>query len=84
MAGQDPVMEKLWGDFLQMCTRCFLPIVQLYGHNLARQRDKHLPACLEDLSVLQSEVRVFVAVGTPIVFVGGENGVRYDLRSREC
>uniref|UniRef100_A0A915D2Z6 Protein MAK10 homolog n=1 Tax=Ditylenchus dipsaci TaxID=166011 RepID=A0A915D2Z6_9BILA len=42
-------------DFIDFCARAFIGVFQMYGHNLARQRDKLLKNCFEDFSVLSIE-----------------------------
>uniref|UniRef100_A0A914WPD1 Protein MAK10 homolog n=1 Tax=Plectus sambesii TaxID=2011161 RepID=A0A914WPD1_9BILA len=46
--------RQLWSDFVADCAKVFLGLVQICGHNRARQRDKLIPS-LEDLSALQAE-----------------------------
>jgi len=43
-------------NFLKHCSRSFIQLIQLCGHNRARQRDK-LAHLLEDFAELQDEVQ---------------------------
>lgn len=45
-------------SFFEHCTRPFAGLIQICGHNKARQRDK-LAHLMEDFSALQDEVCIF-------------------------
>lgn len=46
-------------EFLMLCTKAFVSIFQIFGHNVARQRDKLLKNCFDDFGLLQSMVIYF-------------------------
>lgn len=46
-------------SFFEHCTRPFAGLIQICGHNKARQRDK-LAHLMEDFSALQDEVWIFM------------------------
>ncbi|KAI1720527.1 mak10 subunit, natC n(alpha)-terminal acetyltransferase domain-containing protein [Ditylenchus destructor] len=49
------IAPEIYNDFLAFSVRAFVGVFQIRGHNLARQRDKLLRQCFEDLGVLQAE-----------------------------
>ena len=48
-------MKDVLLDYLNYLTRAFGSLLQCYGHNLARQRDKLLRQCLEEFGVLHAD-----------------------------
>lgn len=54
----NPQAKEYVESFLGHCVRPFCTLVQIAGHNRARQRDK-LSHLLEELSALQEEVCKF-------------------------
>ncbi|KAK0410291.1 hypothetical protein QR680_005047 [Steinernema hermaphroditum] len=53
-AAQEQHIEKAIEDFITDASKCFISIIQIFGHNKARRRDM-INECLEDLNVLLQE-----------------------------
>ncbi|KHN75842.1 N-alpha-acetyltransferase 35, NatC auxiliary subunit [Toxocara canis] len=48
-----------WDEFISDAVKVFLGVIQMFGLNLARQREK-IVCCVEDFSALQNEVHTFI------------------------
>jgi N-alpha-acetyltransferase 35, NatC auxiliary subunit len=48
-------------NFFGQCVRPMVLLMQTFGHNRARQRDK-IPALLEELALVQEEVKAYLLI----------------------
>lgn len=44
-----------FNEFITDAVKVFLGVIQMFGHNLARQRER-IVSCIEDFAALQNEV----------------------------
>lgn len=54
----DSRCRATWDEFISDAVKVFLGVIQMFGLNLARQREK-IVCCVEDFSALQNEVSAF-------------------------